>query len=102
MKSSLNKLISIIILTLIFSECYGGLLLLKPSIYFVENSQSDKGLSSEADSPFCFDTDSNEILYLYSKSDVKPACVLTDHFSRREIFSLSAYSLSVWQPPEIA
>jgi hypothetical protein len=102
MKSSLNKLISIFILTLIFSEGYSEFLLLKPSIYAVENSQSDKGLTSEADSPFCFDTDSNEILYLHSKSDVKPTSILTDHFFLREIFSLGSYSLSVWQPPELA
>jgi hypothetical protein len=101
MKLSLNKLISIIILTLIFSECYGGLFLLKPSIYSFENSQSDKGLSSEADSPFCFDTDSNEILYLHQDSNSKPDRISADHLFLRELFGLSTYSLSIWQPPKI-
>jgi hypothetical protein len=101
MKSSLNRLISVLILASIFSEVYSDMILLKPVFYSVENSQSDKGLTGQAGSPFCFDTDAKEILYLHQDSNSKPDRISADHLFLRELFGLSTYSLSIWQPPKI-
>jgi hypothetical protein len=102
MKSSLNRLISILILTSIFSEVYSDMVLIRPLFHSVENSQPDKGLTGQAGSPFCFDTDAKEILYLHQDPRTKPDCISADHLFLRELFGLSTYSLSIWQPPKIS
>jgi hypothetical protein len=101
MKSSLNKLILIFILTAFFSEICSDLLFSKLSAYSIENSQSDRGLKNVADSPFCFDSDAKDMLSWDPKPDTQQS-FSQDHISPPEIFQISSYSLFIWQPPKIA
>jgi hypothetical protein len=102
MKSSLNLLILIFLLTAIFSEIYGDFFFLKPFNHSVVCSQPDRDLMNEADSPFCFDTDAKDFLNWHPKSEAEPTCFSTDHRFSMEVFQLSTYSLFIWQPPKIA
>jgi hypothetical protein len=102
MKSTLNVLILIFILTAICSEICSDFLLLKVSFYHIEYSQSDSGVANVPDSPFCFDNDTKDISEDKPKSDIQPVCFCTDHISPHAIFRLSTYSLFIWQPPKTA
>jgi hypothetical protein len=102
MKSSINKLILLLILTAIFSEIYSDIILFKLSAISIELSQSDKGINDENDSPFCFDTGTNDILNWNLKSDMRPIFYTSVHISPIEIFQLRAFSFFIWEPPEIA
>jgi hypothetical protein len=102
MKSTLNVLILIFILTAICSEICSDFLLLKQSFYPVEYSQSERGLENIPDSPFCFDNDTKDISEDNPTPDIQPVCFSTDHISYPAIFRLSTYSLFIWQPPKTA
>jgi hypothetical protein len=101
MKSALNVLLLIFILTAVYSEICSDLLFSKLSAYSIENCQSDRGIMNVADSPFCFDSDTKDLLYGNPKPDAQPSFSAYYVFPL-EIFQLSAYSLFVWQPPKIA
>jgi hypothetical protein len=68
----------------------------------VEYSQPDKGIVNEAESPFCIDTDTNDILNWRPTYDKYQICFSSGQFIPREIFRLRTFSLFIWQPPEIA
>jgi hypothetical protein len=102
MKSSINKLILLLILTAIFSEIYSDLLLFKLSAGSIELNQPGKGITDETDSPFCFDTGTNDIIDCDLKSETKPTIFTADHIFRKEIFLLKTFSFIIWEPPKIS
>ena len=102
MKSSFKTLILCLIFSAFFAEIYSDFVAMKIPVFCSGSSQSDRGPINETDSPFCIDSDTNEILNWNPKSEVENICFYSDSICHGELFQLSTYSLFIWQPPKIA
>lgn len=100
MKSSLKELILFLILTAMFSESYSDFFFMNPVSYSVECSQSDRGQTNKADSPFCLDNDTKDFLNWHPQLASQYKSISQDHLFSNDFFELSTYSIFVWQPPE--
>jgi hypothetical protein len=102
MKPSLNILILSFFLSAFCSEIFSDLFMMKLSAYSFEYSQTGGDQENDTDSPVCFDSDPNDIVYCKPKPEVEHFFLYSDPISKTELFKLRTYSYLIWQPPKNA